>query len=258
MKISDNVQGTGASWVFLHGWGMHQGVWQPILPDLTDSLRIRTLDLPGFGHSAWQPEYADFEEAVTAVEQHLLQHETGPVNLLGWSMGGLFATALAARGHLNVQRLALIASTPRFAQEDSWPGIKPRVLAAFEAELKRDYVATIERFIAVQAMGSPHMKDDIRALSQLLANAPTPAPEALIAGLHWLQHVDLRPEFEQLTCPSLRIYGRRDSLVPVAQAEHIHKPIDHMEVFNDSAHTPFYNEPARFCRTLLEFVRSSI
>ncbi|RUO42709.1 pimeloyl-[acyl-carrier protein] methyl ester esterase [Aliidiomarina taiwanensis] len=258
MTISDSVHGTGASWVFLHGWGMHQGVWQPILNELTDSLRMRTVDLPGYGQSPWHASYEDFEQAVTALEQHLLQHETGPVNLLGWSMGGLFATALAARGNLNVQRLALVASTPKFAQADHWPGIQPTVLAAFEKQLKRDYKATIERFIAVQAMGSPHMKDDIRALSQLLTHAPSPAPEALLAGLNWLQHIDLREAFTQLSCPSLRIYGRRDSLVPVAQAEQIHKPIDHMEVFNDSAHTPFLNEPAHFCQTLLAFVRSNI
>lgn len=257
-KISDSVQGEGASWIFLHGWGMHSGIWQPLLATLSSSLRIRTIDLPGFGDSPWHADYADFEQAVTALEKHLLEHEPGPVNIMGWSMGGLYAIALAARKTLNVQRVALIASTPKFSQEPNWPGIQANVLAMFQKQLSRDFRATIERFLAVQAMGSPHVKRDIRLMHELLADGAEPNPEALIAGLKWLQEIDLRPQFESLTCPTLRLYGRRDSLVPIRQAELLQKPIDHIEIFAESAHTPFLNERERFCQALIEFSERSV
>ncbi len=258
IKISDSVHGQGASWVFLHGWGMHRGIWQPILERLGASLRIRTLDLPGFGDSPWDPSYAHFEAAVTAVENYLLIHEPGPVNILGWSMGGLYAIALAERQRLNVQRVALIASTPKFAQDKHWPGIQANVLAMFQKQLSKNFRTTIERFLAVQAMGSPHVKQDIRFMQELLCEGAEPNPKALIAGLQWLQELDLRPQFKNLACPTLRVYGRRDSLVPVQQAELLQKPIDHTEVFTDSAHTPFLNERERFYQTLLEFSERSV
>jgi|SRR5690554_662851 len=258
MIISDSVHGKGASWVFLHGWGMHRGVWQPLLERLSPSLRIRTVDLPGFGGSPWHTEYADFEQAVSALENHLLAEEQGPVNLLGWSMGGLYAIALASRGKLNVQRLALTASTPKFVEAEHWPGIQENVLGMFHKQLRRDFGATIERFLAVQAMGSPHSIQDIRLMQELLSHGSEPSPAALTAGLDWLQAVDLRAEFEALQCPSLRLYGRRDSLVPVAQAQLLHKPIDHVEVFAESAHTPFLNEREAFCQVLIEFSERSV
>lgn len=258
MHIIDRVHGKGASWVFLHGWGMHRAIWQPLLKTLSPSIRIRAVDLPGFGDSTWHTDYADFEQAVHALENHLLAHELGPINLLGWSMGGLYAIALAARGKLNIQRVALIASTPKFAQEPQWPGIQATVLTMFQKQLKRDFAATIERFLAVQAMGSPHIIRDIRLIQELLAQGAEPHPEALVAGLGWLQELDLRSQFEALACPTLRLYGRRDSLVPIKQASLLIKPIDHVEIFEDSAHTPFLNEPERFCQMLIEFSERSI
>ncbi|MCO4322212.1 pimeloyl-ACP methyl ester esterase BioH [Aliidiomarina quisquiliarum] len=258
MHIIDSVHGKGASWVFLHGWSMHRAIWQPLLKTLSPSIRIRAVDLPGFGDSSWHPDYVDFETAVSALEDHLLAHEPGPINLLGWSMGGLYAIALAARGNLNIQRVALIASTPKFAQAPHWPGIQESVLAMFQKQLRRDFAATIERFLAVQAMGSPHIIRDIRLMQELLAQGAEPHPEALVTGLNWLQELDLRTQFEALTCPTLRLYGRRDSLVPMKQASLLNKTIDHVEIFEDSAHTPFLNEPERFCQTLIQFSERSV
>lgn len=261
-KISSSVQGLNphrhdATWVFLHGWGMHSGIWQPVLAELTRSLRIRTLDLPGFGHSDWQTSDADFNQAVHRLERMLLQSEPGPIHLLGWSMGGLYALALAARKNLNIRGLTLLASSPKFTQTNHWPGIQNNVLAMFQRQLQRDFRATIERFLAVQALGSPHVKQDIRHMRELLAEGKEPHPEALIMGLKWLQEIDLRAEFNQLTCPTLRLYGRLDTLVPVQQAELLHKTNDSYHIFQQSAHTPFLNEPERFVQLIQTFTHST-
>ena len=39
--------------VLLHGWGMNQGVWQVIMPELEffHDGEVRCLDLPGFGNA---------------------------------------------------------------------------------------------------------------------------------------------------------------------------------------------------------------
>ncbi len=38
--------------VLIHGWGMHGGVWQPLLEQLASHFCLYVIDLPGMGYSA--------------------------------------------------------------------------------------------------------------------------------------------------------------------------------------------------------------
>lgn len=257
-QISDLVQGQGQHWIFLHGWGLHKGIWEPILDKLSPHIHIRCIDLPGFGSSDWSEALVDFEKAVEEVERHIQSVESGPVSLLGWSLGGLFAIELARRAQLDIQGLALVASSPKFIADQEWPGIKENVLTVFQKQLHQDYEATIERFLAVQAMGSPLMKREIRQMHKLITGAPTPQEGALLAGLDWLLRIDLSDAFANLTLPTLRMYGRFDSLVPAAQADFFQNPKDTTTIFEHSAHTPFFSEPENFTESLLAYNQSLI
>ncbi|PPL16050.1 pimeloyl-[acyl-carrier protein] methyl ester esterase, partial [Oceanisphaera arctica] len=115
---------------------------------------------------------------------------------------------------MRVQSLITLASSPRFVAEADWPGIKPGVLAAFEQQLAEDHRQVVNRFLALQAMGSEHAREDIRQLRESLAEKPAPDPAALAAGLTLLGEVDLRSRLNQLQLPMLRLYGRLDGLVP--------------------------------------------
>ena len=75
---------------------------------------------------------------------------------------------------------------------DEWPGIAPKVLTGFNQMLAGDFRQTIERFLAIQAMGSEHARDDIRQLRHWLAERPAPQFAALEAGLTLLADIDLR------------------------------------------------------------------
>jgi pimeloyl-[acyl-carrier protein] methyl ester esterase len=85
------------------------------------------------------------------------------------------------------------------ARDDEWPGIAPKVLAGFNQMLAGDFKQTIERFLAIQAMGSEHARDDIRQLRHWLAERPAPQLAALEAGLGLLAEVDLRDELTPLS-----------------------------------------------------------
>ncbi|MCC5855231.1 MAG: pimeloyl-ACP methyl ester esterase BioH [Idiomarina sp.] len=257
-KLADDVQGQGPNWVFLHGWGMNRQIWEPIRAQLSSHARVRVVDLPGFGDSPWQSEWHDFQHAGDAVQQHLEAVMDEPFYLLGWSMGGLFATELALRMPTQIKGLVLLASSPAFLARENWPGIRPDVLSAFQQQLKHDFAVTVQRFLAVQAMGSPAAKADVKLIKQLLAQAPIPNPQALAAGLTWLEQVDQRAQLKDLNCPTLRLYGRKDSLVPIAQIDALTPWLGSQTttvVFEQSAHTPFLNEPQAFIDALVKFQR---
>lgn len=254
--LAYHAQGEGPLWVWLHGWGMNKAVWRPTQELFARHHRVITIDLPGFGESSWHPENDSFENAFRRVEETMLtiqtEHAQQKIHLLGWSMGGLFAAALAAKSPEQYSHLVWVASTAKFMEQEDWKGIKPEVLSMFQKQLAKDFRATTERFLAVQAMGSPNARKDISHLKSILAQTEEPNPDALKAGLNWLESVDLRHQFNTLNIPTTRIYGSRDSLVPKQQMHGFNKTNDNSILFEDSAHTPFLNEPERFLKVLSE------
>jgi pimeloyl-[acyl-carrier protein] methyl ester esterase len=245
--------GQGPDLVLLHGWGLNGAVWQEIVPLLAPHYSLHLVDLPGFGFSH---DAAIDSADLSLWSQAILPHLPKTFNLLGWSMGGLIALRMALDNPSRIMRLVLTGSSPCFLQRENWPGIRPDVLSGFNRALQLDPRKTIERFLAIQAMGSDTVKEDVKRLKHWLQQRPDPTAAALKAGLQLLEQIDLRPELAALACPVLSLYGRLDSLVPVAAASEIAAllPNNQTVIFPHAAHTPFLSHPSLFIAALRQFI----
>lgn len=248
--VWQSVSGAGTDLVVLHGWGLNANIWQGIVTPLSAQRRVHCLDLPGYGESPWPAGVAiSFEQLVELTAAALPER----CHLLGWSLGGLVATAIARRYPERVSHLITVASSPFFPARDNWPGIDPHVLNTFARQLSADFKRTVERFLALQSLGSQSAKADIKQIKEWLFSKPMASQEVLNAGLDMLASVDLRAELAQLTMPLLRIYGRLDSLVPAAVIRHVDQLAPHSNaiIMPHCSHAPFVNEPETFCQLLL-------
>ncbi len=249
-KCGWEMQNMQNDMVLLHGWGMNQGVWQVIKPELElfYAGEVRCLDLPGFGNAQSMPTPYTLHAAAEQLSTQLNDGST----LIGWSLGGLFAVYIAIHWPEKVAKLVLVASSPFFAQADEWPGIKPEVLNTFKEQLVSHREKTIERFLAIQAMGSESARDDVKQLKALLNQYPAPQEQALSAALNILQQDDLRALFAKLTVPVRGIFGRLDSLVPnraIAKMRTL-QPQFAYEVIDKASHAPFISHKAAFISAL--------
>lgn len=250
MALYWQVSGEGQDLVLVHGWGMNGAVWQQTAQALSAHFRVHVVDLPGYGHSTEQ-HAASLEE----IAQALLEHAPRNAIWVGWSLGGLVATHMALHHSDYVSKLVTVASSPKFAAQGSWRGIQPDVLIAFTDQLVADFQLTIERFMALQAMGSPSARQDVKVLKQAVLSRPMPNPKSLLAGLTMLAEVDLRDELQHINVPMLRLYGRLDGLVPAKVARDLNHlaPYSEAFMFDQSSHAPFMTEAEAFCQQLIEF-----
>ena len=64
--------------------------------------------------------------------------------------------------------------------------------------------------------------------------------------------MDLRPHLAKITVPTLVIVGRHDFITNVSMAEEMvkHIPNVHLEIFEDSGHFAFVEEPEKFYRVI--------
>ncbi|WP_194868749.1 pimeloyl-ACP methyl ester esterase BioH [Pseudoalteromonas sp. PPB1] len=232
--------------VLLHGWGMNKQVWQLSIEQLqqVQPLPVRAINLAGFGGAAFPAHCKSLDDLADEIATELAD---GSV-LIGWSLGGLVALNLAHRYPAKVAKVVMVASNPCFVEQPDWPGIKPKVLAGFKQALADDSAKTIERFLAIQAMGSEHARDDIKQLRQLLAQLPAPHPEALSLGLDALNRCDYRAYFRELTQPVFGLFGRLDALVPGDVIERMSALNPHFKAFvlPKASHAPFISHKDEF------------
>lgn len=230
--------------VFIPGWCLGRGPWQPTL----DVLGGTVIDLPGYGRT---PPIEDFELAAASLAETL---PAGAV-LCGWSLGAMLALAAAARAPHKVSKLVLVAGTASFVQREGWPhAMAPEMLAEFAANVAADVEAMLPRFVGGFNRGDERAKAVTR---ELLERAdPRPAAATLATGLHWLRDVDLRPLAPGVSAPTLIIHGAADPLMPLAAAQALAPlmPRARLEVFPASAHAPFISDPAGFQARLSAFL----
>lgn len=248
--IHVQVQGQGKDLVVLHGWGVNSAVFASLHQVLSE-YRVHYVDLPGFGLS--QQVKGDINHWVDAIIEHVPEKAVW----LGWSLGGLVAKQAAIRYPQHVRALITVACSPCFmAREiDQWPGISADVLAQFASQLSTNLPKTLDRFLAIQAMGSDTMKQDLQDLKQLLLDKPLPKTHALEQGLAMLAEVDLRHDINKIHQPWLRFWGRLDGLVPqkiqahLPHGAHIEDVIQHK-----ASHAPFISHTEEFSEHLLTWL----
>jgi len=93
----------------------------------TTGVRIITLDRPGYGASdplpdeadplgAWLDDVDEYLQTVENIAKSIAGTDFGAVGVIGWGVGAVYATALAARRPGLVNRLALIEPTGNDAE----------------------------------------------------------------------------------------------------------------------------------------------
>lgn len=204
-----DVVGDGPPLVLLHGWAMHGGAFAPLVQRLRDRYTLHVVDLPGHGHSRDSSVPLALDACVDAIFATV-----PPAPWCGWSLGGLVALHAASRDAARVTRLAMLCASPRFVRGVDWKhGVSAEIFRDFAAGLRADYRGTLNRFIALEAFGSDHAKDEIHALRDGLFARGEPAAGVLADGLELLETSDLRPTLPTLAMPTLWLAGRRDRLV---------------------------------------------
>ncbi len=272
MKTSGNPK--GETLVMLHGWGMNSGAWGTIRPALEARYHVSWVDLPGYGENGLINA-----NDMDAIVDLILPEIPDGAHLLGWSLGGLIAQAIAEKSHKiglgNIKSISLVASTPSFSQAEGWVHAMPhQTLDDFSKKLQEDIEGTLKRFIALQFMGIKGSKE----IQTVLINTVLPETiyktakkgggvlsnihnnlqiEALNLGLSILKHADFRKTSHNI--PQHWILADRDRLIPPALINDLKvlRPDDQITLLEQTGHAPFMTHPQEFMASLTPFIENN-
>jgi pimeloyl-[acyl-carrier protein] methyl ester esterase len=252
MSLHIEKIGQGEALVMIHGWGMHSGMWMQARDLLSQHFELHLVDLPGMGYSKNLDIYN-----LHSVAEEIAEAIPNNAYVLGWSLGGLIATKVALI--TPIKKLILVGSTPCFVARDDWQqGMPSDVFESFFAGALQDYQGTMNKLLALIAMGSGNARATTKMLREALSFRPEPNQQGLLGALDILRTGDLRADLPSIETPSLLIHGVLDKLASLSAAEWTAKALPNAELIAlpNAAHEPFISYPELFTQKVTEFLRA--
>lgn len=204
--------------VLLPGWGFTPDIWAPLIAALTAQGMA-----PELIHAPSLPLESDDLPTIL----NTLSAELPPdAHLVGWSLGGELALALARHCPERVAALTLIASTPCFMNREDWVAGQPAALLDdFDQRLADSPAALLKRFSSLIRHGDTQASRD-RSLAEALLLANESSASHLANGLKLLRQLDLRQLALPATLPITLIHGDADAVVPLAAATSLQRQLN--------------------------------
>lgn len=225
--------------VSLHSLALDHQIWLPLVDVLATRLAVMALDLPGHGGSpsASVPTIeAMADQVVDTMDAAGLQE----VAIVGLSLGGSVAQAVAVRHPERVRALALLDTTAYYGDEapQAWEG---RVDRARHEGLQAQSAFQLDRWFSVRfRQRRPDLCD---AVLELFAGTSL---NGYVDACTALGAMDLREDIASIRCPTAAVVGELDLATPVAHAEHIHRsvPGSRLHVLSACKHLSVVERPA--------------
>jgi pimeloyl-ACP methyl ester carboxylesterase len=234
--------------VFLHGYGESLLSWRPILDQFTRRYHVLAVDLPGFG-LADKPDsgysYPRYRRWLAAL---LTRYTTGPLVLVGHSMGGQLAAGYARDQPRRAVAVVLL--------DPAGHGLSPQLVdsAGFAAANTHWITSAIPWLLPV------HDSSWMRETPEMLAYQPATDSAAVHAARSVLEQFDfaaLTEEYRSISQPVLLIWGSLDQTIPIETGDSIAAklPCRRYVVLN-TMHRPHQTVADTVAAVMVDFLRA--
>lgn len=242
--------GRGDPWVLLHSFPIDRRMWSAQREALAAAgRRVIALDLPGFGDAPRMgrepPSMDGYADAVLASLDAL---GVDRVTLVGLSLGGYVALALAARAP---HRLGALVLADTRAAPDGPEARAGRVINLGLVGAKGPGALIDKMLPNLLAPDAPaSLRETVRGWA---AGQPTEGVTDALRAMR--DRADATPVLATLRCPTLLVVGARDAITPPSEHAAMAEAIagSRVEVIEGAGHLSNLDRPAAFSEALLRW-----
>lgn len=223
----------GESLVLIHGLAESSRVWYRNAATLAERYHVYLVDLPGFGTMHHLRRHFNLPDCATWLDGWMQAAGLSSAHLVGHSMGGYVAMALAALRPEKIQRLVLVDS----------------IGAPFESgsDLK------VAQYRALKAIGRttpvfwPYIAYDyVRS-----------GPAMVLKVAQQILALDAAEVMTAVRAPTLLVWGAEDDLIPIAMGRSLHERLagSRLLILPRANHFCMFEQPRAFNDALLRFLQ---
>jgi pimeloyl-ACP methyl ester carboxylesterase len=227
IKLYYEVYGVGEPLLLVHGNGGSIADFKAQIDYFRKDYKVIAMDSRDQGRSGDSPDNITYEKMTDDLAALLDHLNTGPVDVLGWSDGGIEALLLGIRHPTKVKKIAAMAANLNPSEQ----AVYPELVAAFKSMFDSMPVAVKE---------TPEGKRQLK-VAQMVFDEPHIEANAL----------------EAIIAPALVLASDHD----VIRDEHTleiyhHLPNSQLCIFPDATHMIPYDDPPRFDAAVDRFFRT--
>ena len=255
LHLRDEGPRDGTAIVLLHGVGSSLHTFDGWAERLAATHRVIRYDMPGAGLSGPDPDRIYSDERGVAQLLAVLDHlGVTRVTIAGNSIGGRLAWRFAAAHPERVERLVLISpdgyASPGF--DYGKPPAVPFILEAMKYALPK---WALRPNIAAAYADPGGLSDAVVERYHALLLAPGNR-QAMLDRMRQTVLVPPEPFLQGIDAPVLLLWGERDAMIPVANAQDYlaNLPDAQLVVLPDLGHVPQEEAPAVSLAPVLEFL----
>ncbi|MBO5725649.1 MAG: alpha/beta hydrolase [Clostridia bacterium] len=233
LNINYIDEGTGDGILLLHGWASSNQVYNGIINLMKDKYRLVAPDFPGCGGSQTMPTAWTLEDYVDFVLEFMEKVGLSNPILVGHSHGGRVILKLAADHKVLPPKIILLDSA----------GLIP--VKTFKQKFRAKSFKFIKAVLTLPVIKSFSGKLLDKARAHYGSADYNAAPPVLRQTLVHLVNTDLRNIIHNIDCPTLLIWGDKDTATPLSDAKIIESKIKDcgLCVLEGAGHFAFCEQP---------------
>ena len=244
LRINYTDEGSGTPVLLIHGWGSSIKPWSPILKGF-EGYRVIALDLPGCGESDALKTDWGIDDYCNFILKFINSLKIENPIMVGHSHGGRICIKMVAEGKLNPPKLILFGSAGIPAKKT----LKKRI---------RIYSFKLIKNILTLPVIKNYSSGLLQKAREYFGSADYKnAPEVMRKTMVRVIGVDLRDIMHKIGCPTLLIWGDKDTETPLSNAKFMEKTIKDcgLCVIEGGSHFAFVEQPFRVIAILKAFLK---
>lgn len=244
------VEGEGPPVVLIHGVGSRLETWDPVIPILAKRFRVVRYDLRGFGRSSkirGRYELGSFVEDFVALIDHLRIERC---HVVGFSLGGIIAQAIALVYGDRVDRLVLAATIGGVNETDK-AFLRDRYLAVRDGAPPVDHLErSLELYFTPE-----YRKAHPEVIERMRQEKKEEDPAIFAAAYRIIAETDMIEDLKKVRARTLVATGEFDRASPqMAAAMAAEIPDSKLVIFDGLRHNLMAEGPEIVGNTIADFL----
>lgn len=242
LKINYRIAGLGPAVLILHGWGKGSDSWIEVQKLLTEKgYKVICPDLPGFGKSQKPPQPWGLDNYCDFIEKFIFVLNLEKFYLLGHSFGGALAVKCCLKFPQKIEKLFLIAA------------------ACFRRRnFKKRLFFLIAKIFKIFSFLPFYQQIRKSFYKFIVKESDYPYTEGIMRDSYLkIIKEDLENVLEKIQVPVIIIWGEKDKIKKLKEAQRISKEIKNskLKILENVGHNPHSETPQKLAETITHFLR---